>query len=265
MKRAYTVQVEQDWGMQLHCNVREISGGGGISIMVRPDQIPPAVLWDIRHQKQYDRYTIQTEDTVQKVDKWEWLMDGQPQSSNSCEACEVCEEPSESFDFEESSFFHTPLTTPEVRKGDNLHISFDRSEYREVDKIEVTGFVTLHLKNGGTLQSDNEQTITVLTDKDAGFQSVQFPEFSTLQKEGSATSENYEEVNHPGHYNWHPIAECIDIIEWFESVNVAFAVKHLWRAGHKPSTDVLTDLRKAAWYINREIQRLDGFAEDEHI
>ena len=62
-------------------------------------------------------------------------------------------------------------------------------------------------------------------------------------------------VNHPAHYTSHPSGvECVTIAEHM-SFNVGNAVKYLWRAGLK-SPDALTDLRKAAWYVAREIERL---------
>jgi hypothetical protein len=64
-----------------------------------------------------------------------------------------------------------------------------------------------------------------------------------------------EEVDHPAHYNAHPRGiECIDVVEEF-GFNVGNAVKYLWRAGLKPGTSTVTDLKKAAWYIEREIER----------
>ena len=64
-------------------------------------------------------------------------------------------------------------------------------------------------------------------------------------------------VNHPIHYNQHPSGvECIDIIEHF-NFNIGVTIKHLWRAGLKG--EVLEDLRKAAWYIQREIERSDEY------
>lgn len=69
-------------------------------------------------------------------------------------------------------------------------------------------------------------------------------------------------VNHPGHYMAHPSGvECITITEGFRSPNVSNAVKYLWRAGLKPGTDTLTDLRKAAWYVAREIERIERESE----
>jgi hypothetical protein len=60
-------------------------------------------------------------------------------------------------------------------------------------------------------------------------------------------------VDHPSHYNAHPAGiECIDVIEHFPC-NVANAMKYLWRSGLKEGVDEITDLQKAAWYVQREI------------
>lgn len=63
-------------------------------------------------------------------------------------------------------------------------------------------------------------------------------------------------VNHPSHYTSHPSGiECIQVTE-HASFNVGNAVKYLWRSewGEK-GTDPVEDLRKAAWYLQREIDR----------
>lgn len=65
-------------------------------------------------------------------------------------------------------------------------------------------------------------------------------------------------VNHPAHYTSHPSGvECITVTEWFP-FNVGNAIKYLWRAGEKG--DPVEDLRKARWYVDREIARLGGDA-----
>lgn len=65
----------------------------------------------------------------------------------------------------------------------------------------------------------------------------------------------HDPVNHPSHYTSHPSGvECVDIAEHFE-FNIGNAIKYLWRAGLK-STNAIEDLKKAAWYVNREIERL---------
>lgn len=64
-------------------------------------------------------------------------------------------------------------------------------------------------------------------------------------------------VNHPPHYNAHPSGvECIDVVEHM-TFNVGNAVKYLWRAGLKGGAPIVEDLRKARWYIDREIQKLE--------
>jgi hypothetical protein len=63
-------------------------------------------------------------------------------------------------------------------------------------------------------------------------------------------------VNHPPHYTGHPSGvEAITITEHY-NFNVGNAIKYLWRAGLKTQSPT-EDLRKAAWYINREIARLE--------
>ena len=64
-------------------------------------------------------------------------------------------------------------------------------------------------------------------------------------------------VNQPKHYTSHGSGiECIEVAEHFNFA-VGNAIKYLWRAGLK-SKDPVEDLRKAAYYINREIKRLGG-------
>jgi len=60
-------------------------------------------------------------------------------------------------------------------------------------------------------------------------------------------------VNHPSHYTGHPSGiECIQITEHM-GFCLGNAVKYIWRADLK--NDAVEDLRKARWYIDREIQR----------
>jgi len=68
-------------------------------------------------------------------------------------------------------------------------------------------------------------------------------------------------VNHPPHYTAHPSGiECIQITEHFNFC-VGNAMKYLWRAGQKG--DAIEDLKKACWYISREIERLQSHAPTE--
>lgn len=89
---------------------------------------------------------------------------------------------------------------------------------------------------------------------------------------GDTQKKIYDSVNQPEHYTHPSGVECITITEHM-NFNVGNAIKYLWRAGKKylpmPSvcagaTEIsqhateqhIQDLRKAAWYINREIQRM---------
>jgi len=60
-------------------------------------------------------------------------------------------------------------------------------------------------------------------------------------------------VNHPKHYA-HSTIEVIDAIEaWGLGFSLGNAVKYIARADHKGNA--VEDLRKALWYIQRELDR----------
>lgn len=62
-------------------------------------------------------------------------------------------------------------------------------------------------------------------------------------------------VNHPPHYKSHPSGiECITIAEHFNFC-LGNAIKYIWHAGEKGSQ--LEDLKKARWYLDREIRRIE--------
>lgn len=65
-------------------------------------------------------------------------------------------------------------------------------------------------------------------------------------------------VNHPSHYGGEDNPyEAIKVIEaWELGFNLGNVVKYLSRAGKKG--DTLEDLRKAAWYLQREIQNREN-------
>ena len=70
---------------------------------------------------------------------------------------------------------------------------------------------------------------------------------------------NTDPVNHPTHYcAHHSGVECIQITEHMNFC-LGNAVKYIWRAGLKGES--LEDLRKARWYIEREIARIGKCVE----
>ena len=60
-------------------------------------------------------------------------------------------------------------------------------------------------------------------------------------------------VNKPKHYTEHPSGiECIQITEHM-GFNLGNAIKYIWRCDLKK--DAIEDLKKAKWYIDREINK----------
>jgi hypothetical protein len=75
----------------------------------------------------------------------------------------------------------------------------------------------------------------------------------------SGNKSTNDPVNRPKHYTSHPAKcecgksiECIQITEHM-GFNLGNAVKYVWRADLK--NDALEDLKKARFYIDREIQK----------
>lgn len=66
----------------------------------------------------------------------------------------------------------------------------------------------------------------------------------------------HDAVNSPSHYAEGREFETIDVIEdWNLGYHLGNAVKYISRAGRKD--DILQDLKKAQWYLNREIENLE--------
>lgn len=67
-----------------------------------------------------------------------------------------------------------------------------------------------------------------------------------------------ETVNHPPHYGGaDDTYEAIKVIEaWSLGFHLGNAVKYVARAGKKG--DALEDLKKARWYIDRLIQKMEA-------
>lgn len=70
---------------------------------------------------------------------------------------------------------------------------------------------------------------------------------------------DFHPVDKPQHYNAHPSGvECITITEHMNFCR-GNAMKYLWRADEKGNE--LEDLKKARWYLDREIRRLEKEVE----
>lgn len=75
-----------------------------------------------------------------------------------------------------------------------------------------------------------------------------------------AEGRDNDPVNHPDHYNKHPSGiECIQVVEHM-NFNLGNALKYIWRAGLKEDTQE-QDLKKAMWYLERELARINDKKE----
>lgn len=90
-----------------------------------------------------------------------------------------------------------------------------------------------------------------------------FEEAVTYVAEEGGAAVKHDVVDKPAHYNAGKI-ECIDALEaatvglvGIEAVCTGNAIKYLWRWKLKNGAE---DLRKAKWYIDRLIAKLEGGA-----
>jgi hypothetical protein len=64
-------------------------------------------------------------------------------------------------------------------------------------------------------------------------------------------------VNNPPHYTSHPSGiEAIEVTRWM-NFNLGNVVKYVWRAGLKNADKRVEDLRKALFYLQDEIKRVE--------
>lgn len=133
------------------------------------------------------------------------------------------------------------------------------TEWPETFYIDMWEVVTDNIKAGDLTEGVNE---TVDEDEDEG------PTLK-LTAEGLVISgplsffdvnKTADMVNHPPHYKFSNGAEVIDITENLTS-NGGQAVQYIARSTRLDGNnkgDVLEDLRKARWFIDREIERVEG-------
>ena len=107
---------------------------------------------------------------------------------------------------------------------------------------DAENWVSKHFKSSG----EDKQTYINEVERLKGNNTMHYDE----QRE----EELDDMVNNPPHYTQHPSGvECINITEHY-NFNIGNAIKYLWRSDEKHD-DAGEDLKKAAWYINRELNR----------
>jgi hypothetical protein len=89
-----------------------------------------------------------------------------------------------------------------------------------------------------------------------GFSNRRAGQGKRADRAAGAASPAHDPVTNPEHYTWLPNnLEVIDITEWF-NFRLGNALKYILRSGRK--ADALEDLKKARWYLDREIMWLEG-------
>lgn len=82
--------------------------------------------------------------------------------------------------------------------------------------------------------------------------------YALTEAENKFYTKESDPVNNPSHYNAHPSGvKCITIVEHFNFC-LGNAIKYIWRAGEKDGSTMIQDLKKARWYIDREIKKLNN-------
>jgi hypothetical protein len=115
-------------------------------------------------------------------------------------------------------------------------------------------FLTLMFLRHILISSLKEYAMDSLTTKETLLVNRTLLDFRDLPRVVIEESvDSTEGVHHPSHYNQINGVECIEVIEQMP-FNTGNAMKYLWR--YMDKGEPITDLRKAKWYIDREISRL---------
>lgn len=78
---------------------------------------------------------------------------------------------------------------------------------------------------------------------------------------GSKAKRTDDRIDHPAHYggadNIFEHVKVVEALGW--NYHIGNATKYIWRAGKKGDDSAhIDDLKKAVWYLQREIKRLGG-------
>lgn len=135
--------------------------------------------------------------------------------------------------------------------------------------IETGKVLNNNVLNGGVIcnvmtYSDGPFTIPSLKHNINNSYGILLYEYETLRFCYKPTKEiinmTKEAINHPSHYGGenNPY-EAIKVIEaWDLNFNTGNSVKYIARAGKKNPEKHLEDLKKAQWYLEREIDKLEN-------
>jgi len=138
-----------------------------------------------------------------------------------------------------------PVTSPKALQhkfGISYQVAYNLVKHRRAREAELD-----------SVPSDERQIITGFTGKQYEVMDFTPMPFSVQEVLQEAKE---DAVNHPAHYKTGGI-EVIDFIEAKElNYRLGNVVKYISRADYKG--DKLENLKKAQWYLNREIEKLVG-------
>lgn len=133
----------------------------------------------------------------------------------------------------------------------------EKFDFEIGDKVRLTGFAWseeyFDLDAPQVIVGETEDGLPEILDNDGDRWYVN----CSAGWEGELWIDEPDSVNHPSHYTAY---KGVEVIQLTEQMNFCRgnAVKYIARAGLKDADKEIEDLRKAIWYIEREIQRMES-------
>lgn len=155
----------------------------------------------------------------------------------------------------------TPITLTYFKEDNMTELKFKVGDRVRLSNASLTN---LNGRSGSVIKTstvNNSYDYFIKLD----FNNMEYWVFENeLQREDAINEPTEDVVNHPTHYTSDPSGvECIQITR-HRNFNVGNAIKYLWRAGLKvmlgedAKKKQIEDLKKAIFYINDEIERLEN-------
>ena len=147
---------------------------------------------------------------------------------------------------------------PNVYVWDNNGpVQFDTQEVTDAKEKKSSNYTTLSDTYGNNKDKDTQLRTPYFKLPDYAVERIKNIEKQLSEAERRMYGEDYEEVNHPDHYNQYDV-EVIDMMERiFGKEETAIfcklnAFKYRQRMGLKPGQDVSKDLAKEKWYLDKK-------------
>lgn len=134
-----------------------------------------------------------------------------------------------------------------------------------VGVIEIDQIATIQISDDIYVREGNQWTGPIKpTGHPVPIPPIRFPTVEAMRAEAATETDvddEYEEVENPAHYDVTIDGRQYRAVDLIEAMDLDWhtgsALKYIVRAGAKPGAEASTDLRKAAWYLNRRADFLD--------